>query len=96
MPGEAHDDLFVFVRFTMTSNGTILAATDQAVKFWGHKHELDVIGSKRVNGGPSPAIAHHGLNTGSDGRVRLRSDHLGAAQLQAPGLSACQAQHILI
>jgi len=38
-------------KFTMTSNGTILAATDQAVTFWGHKHELDMVGSKRVNGG---------------------------------------------
>ena len=38
-------------KFTMASNGTILAATDQAVWFWGHKHELDVVGSKRINGG---------------------------------------------
>jgi len=38
-------------KFTMTGNGTILAASDPAVWYWGHKHELDVIGSKRINGG---------------------------------------------
>jgi len=38
------------LKVSCAANGTILAANDNAVKLYGHRHELDLVGSKRLNG----------------------------------------------
>jgi len=37
-------------RFMVAQNGAIIAASDKAVRFWGFRHEQDIVGVHRLNG----------------------------------------------